>query len=424
MASTLYIQLPSKALAHSVPDWKNLAFSYASVSGDGKVLDNGSKPWADLQSELSGPKHVALILAAADVTLLEAMVPVMPAAKLKAALPNLLEDQLIGDVSEMSLQSSPVVGGTCTVAVAETAWLETVSVAAYALGANKVVAYPAQMLAQPEPDATTVLVEPEQGGATLIIRPQNQIAFAVSLNAESPEALNAEIIQAISLFVPDAQMTIYVAPEQFEQFQSQLGEADCASRVELFSLTWNARIAGLNATTLDLLRSLSTASNSTINWRAWRWPLGLAAVALLINVVALNTEWIRLKREADALSQALTRTYRAAFPQDNVVLDPLLQMRQQIAASKKFAGQSTPDDFAVLASQFASVWDGLAQGDPATHGISSFEYRDRSLFVKPKKSDAVSVDALRRALQTKALALTVSKDGVFQIKPEAEKSKK
>jgi general secretion pathway protein L len=423
MASTLYIQLPSKALAHSVPDWKNLAFSYAFASGDGKVLNSGSKVWTDLQSELSGPKHVALILAATDVTLLEAMVPVMPAAKLKAALPNLLEDQLIGDISEMSLQASAVVGGACTVAVAETAWLETVSAAAYALGANKVVAYPAQMLVQPESEATTVLVAPEEGSASLVIRPQNQIAFAVSLSADSPEALNAEIIQALSLFVPDAQITMYVAPDQFEQFQSQLSESESASRVELFSLTWSARIAGFNSTTLDLLRSLSTSSNSTINWRAWRWPIALAALAILVNVVALNTEWIRLKREADALSQALTRTYRSAFPQDNVVLDPLLQMRQQIAASKKFAGQSTPDDFAVLASQFASVWDSLSQGDPA-NGIASFEYREHTLSVKPKKAGAVSVDALRSALQTKALALTVTKEGVFQIKPEAEKSKK
>jgi general secretion pathway protein L len=112
----------------------------------------------------------------------------------------------------------------------------------------------------------------------------------------------------------------------------------------------------------------------------------------------------------------LTQTYRASFPKDSVILDPLAQMQQKINLSKKIAGQSTPEDFLVLAGQFGQVWDAAIAGQQASPSVVSMEYRERSLFVKIKSSNLLPLEALRTGLQEHTLTLVSSADGLLQIK--------
>jgi hypothetical protein len=91
-------------------------------------------------------------------------------------------------------------------------------------------------------------------------------------------------------------------------------------------------------------------------------------------------------------------------------------MQQKINLSKKIAGQSTPEDFLVLAAQFGQVWDAAIAGKPVAPSVISMEYRERSLFVKIKSSNLLPLDVLRTGLQEHALTLVSSADGLLQIK--------
>lgn len=424
MASTLYILLPSKAVAQSEPDWTTLHVPFALVSGEGRIQQQGFKPWQALGEYVQMAHQVSLILAANDVSLLQAKVPPMSAAKLKAALPNLLEDQLIGDISEVVFQPGAIRDGVCTVAVADKAWVEQLHAAATTLGASHIAAFPAQNLLQSSTDATHVLIEEDGLTANLVIAPQNQEGFGLSVTGTGESDLLHEVEQAIGLLVPEAQLVIYVAEPFISVYQEHFSHSNIGSRANFLALNWDARIAAFQSSTFDLMKSLSSSSNSSLDWRAWRWPLGLAAAALLVNLGSLNTEWIKLKNEADNLKQSITRTYRTSFPQETVILDPLIQMRQKINSSKRIAGQSSPDDFLVLASQFAAVWDGFMAGNPNGAGLTSIEYRERSLFVKPKNASGIPIEPLRSSMQARNLLLTVSNEGVLQVKSAVGVDKK
>ena len=103
--NTLYIRLPSKAAAENAPDWLAMPCPFA-LGTHGKLPNSvtiGRQGVAALQ-ELSGTigaaQRVVLLLAASDVSLLQVQIPPLSAARLKAALPNLVEDQLIGDPAD------------------------------------------------------------------------------------------------------------------------------------------------------------------------------------------------------------------------------------------------------------------------------------------------------------------------------------
>jgi general secretion pathway protein L len=44
---------------------------------------------------------------------------------------------------------------------------------------------------------------------------------------------------------------------------------------------------------------LGAAGARQRDWRRWRWPLRLALLAVAVNLIGLNIEWLRLKREAE-----------------------------------------------------------------------------------------------------------------------------
>jgi general secretion pathway protein L len=165
-----------------------------------------------------------------------------------------------------------------------------------------------------------------------------------------------------------------------------------------------------------MMSALGGASSPGVNWRAWRWPLVLAGLALLVNIVGLNISWWRMKREADALRAGMMQTYRSVYPQDTMIVDPLAQMRQKVAAARNASGQAAPDDFIALAANLGEVWDSIAGSGYKMPGIASLEYRDRSLLLRPKADGTLPAEQLKAALAARNLSLTQPSIGVWQIR--------
>ncbi|MES2047522.1 MAG: type II secretion system protein GspL [Pseudomonadota bacterium] len=423
MASTLYILLPSKALAFELElaDWAKHALQFALISDEGGVVQKGQQSLPDLKELATNARQVVLLLAASDVSLIPVKVPPMSAAKLKAALPNLIEDQLLADPAELILLSNAPVNGVCTIAVVDRLWMETLHAKMQILEARKLTAYSLSMSMKTEPDALAVIIDTDAHVTELAFRRDGQIGAGLTLNQESNGASSLEnaqqVLQTLNLFAMESSLKLSLSAETIATYQ-QAAEKDetLAQRCQFHVIDWNARIAGISPTSIDLMSSVSHDNQSSFDWSKWRWPLGLAAAALILNLAGLNFQWLSLKREAQGLSDSLLQTYRSSFPKDSVILDPLAQMQQKINLSKKIAGQSTPQDFLVLAAQFGQVWDAAIAGKPAAPSVVSMEYREHSLFVKIKSSNLLPMDQLRAGLQEHLLSLVSSADGVLQIK--------
>src|SRR5690606_9196170 len=103
----------------------------------------------------------------------------------------------------------------------------------------------------------------------------------------------------------------------------------------------------------------------------------LAVGAAAIALVGLNLHWGMLAGERDALRAAIELRYRQAFPEVQVIVDPVLQMERQVAGIRARAGQSAPEDFVPLLTRFSQ-----ALGAGANDALAGVEYRDGRLRVR------------------------------------------
>jgi general secretion pathway protein L len=412
--STLYIRLPSKAAADAAPHWNALPCAFAVAAGDA-IEREGMATLTDLADTVAKVQRVVLLVAASDVTLLRVQVPPMSASKLKTALPNLVEDQLMSDPDECVVVAGPTVEGLRTVAVMHRGWFEILAKSFITFGARHLAAVPAQLCLPYQGGTVAAAVSEHDGDIDLTVRLTDQQGIGLPIMPDQPETAARDAVQALSAIVPEAPVSLYVPQAAVRDFQDAVDSLHALDqRITVHADNWPRWIGGANGATLDLIAGSGIGSGQEINWRAWRWPLGLAAVVLLINIIGLNVEWLRMKRESDALRAAMTQTYRNAFPKDTMIVDPLVQMRRKVAAARHDAGQAAPDDFTALAANFGEAWESaVGQG---TNGIATIEYREHSLFVRLKPETQMPEKQIGAALAARNLSLAQASVGVWQIR--------
>lgn len=407
----LFIRLPSKAAADSASHWTALPCPFALVSSGGAVEREGIAPLSDLSEAVAKVQRVVLLLAASDVSLLRVQVPPLSAARLKAALPNLVEDQLITDPAECVVVAGGLSERLRTVAVVQRAWLETLANAFISFGARHIIALPAQLCLPYQAGAVAAAITGQDGDIDVTLRLAEQDGIGLPIMPEQHESAAHAVVEAlVAVAPPQAPITLYVPQSAVRAYQEAVSASVPDERISVFADNWSRWIAGANSTSLDLMAGLGAQAGSKLNWRPWRWPLALAGALLIINVFALNLDWWRMKSEADSLRAAMTQIYRSAFPKEQVIVDPVAQMRQKIAAGNRGSGQVAPDDFTALASAFGEAWASATQTRQAgkAPGIAALEYRERSLFVRLKPGGDVPTDRIKAALAGRDLSLALA----------------
>jgi len=158
---------------------------------------------------------------------------------------------------------------------------------------------------------------------------------------------------------------------------------------------------------------LGAAGARQHDWRRWRWPLRLAVLAIIVNVAGLNIEWLRMRSEANAIRQSMAQTFRTAYP-NQPAIEPVAQMRQNIARAKTSAGQVAPGEFTWLAAAFGEAVRSLGR-QPA---IASMEYRERALNVKlkPEAVDPALIKQLKSTLSARNLSLEEPAPATWRIR--------
>lgn len=412
--STLYIRLPSKAAADSMDAGAPMYCHFALASNSGAVEREGVAALSELSEVAGRAQRVVVLLAASDVTLLRIKVPPLSPARLKAALPNLIEDHLMSDPADCVVVAGASVDGLRTVAVVQRGWLEIVSKTLTSLGARRMSAVPAQLCLPHEADAASAAITEQGTDIDVAVRLSEQDGIGLPITADQPELAPVEVIQSLCAVVPHARITLYVPQAKVRDYQETVGAVPALDeRITLHADNWPRWIAGAEKNPLDLMAGFGMASGPSFNWRPWRWPLGLAAAILVINAAALNIDWLRAKRESDALRMTMVQIYKSAYPKETVIVDPLAQMRQKLAAAQRESGQVAPDDFVALAAAFGEAWGSAGQSPQSIAGI---EYRERSLSVKLKPGINVSLEQMQPALAAQNLSVSQPNSGILQVR--------
>lgn len=418
--STLYIRLPSKAAADGTPHWIALACPFALVSHGDAIEREGIAPLSDLSDAVAKAQRVVLLLAASDVTVLRVQVPPLSPSRLKAALPHLVEDQLMSDPAECIVVAGAASNGLRTVAVVNRGWLEILTKTMSTFGARNIAALPAQLCLPYQAGIVCAAVTGQDANIDVTLRLTEHDGIGLPIMPEQPESVAHDVVQTICALAPEASITLYVPQADVRGYQDIVNTLlALEQRITVYADNWSRWIAGANNTTLDLTAGTGAGSGPQIDWRAWRWPMVLASAVLLINIVGLNIDWVRMKREGDALRAFMIQTYKSTYPKETVIVDPIAQMRQKIATSQHDAGQVAPDDFTALAANFGDAWERVIQAPDrkgAAPGIASLEYRDRSLLVRLKTGSNMPMDQLKAVLAAQNLSLAQPTAGVWQIR--------
>jgi general secretion pathway protein L len=388
--STLLLRLPAHAITDTTRDLSRLGCAYT-LYGKRDVIERVDHAvLADLAALIRNAQQVVLLLSAADVSVLRMVVPPLSAAKLRAALPNLIEDKLLGDVADCVVVCSAVnKSGSRSVAATQRAWLTAVVQTLRGYGAQRISALPEQLCLAHLEGCVSAAISESENGIALALRLSEHEGMGLILH--SPDTL----LQTLRSLIPASAITLYVPPAALSRYQVAL-----AQDTEIRVCADNGSQWQLNHAAPDLASGLGASSQARWNWQPWRWPIALAALLLVIDTSALNFDWWRMNKEASNLRAAMKQIYLAAYPNESVILDPLLQMRQKITAAQRDTGQGAPDDFTSLAAEFGQVW---ASVSPATT-ISGIEYRERSLVVQLKSE--VSPAPMQTALAARNLSLT------------------
>ncbi|MFL6675495.1 MAG: type II secretion system protein GspL [Massilia sp.] len=400
--STLYIRHPARAEGDGAP-------CRFAVVGDGGVIEQqGDGALRSLTDVVAATRRVVLLLAATDVTLLSVPMPPLSGARLKAALPGLVEEQVLGDPLDAVLVAGPAQpGGTRPVAVVQRDFLEPLVRTLLAQGARTVTALPSQLCLPLQPGSVSAAV----GRGELTMRQSLYQGFGLTLDGTP-----VSVLQTARALAGDAPLVLYVPHEQLGEYQALAQEA--GPGIALEADDWAHWIAGAKSAPLDLAPGLGAAGAPTRDWRRWRWPLRLAALAVVVNLAGLNIEWIRLRHEADAIRQQMVTTFRAAFPREPAI-DPVAQMRQNLARARANTGEVGPDEFTYLAAAFGEA----ARTLPRQPGIAAIEFRERALSVKvkPETVDPALTSQLRAALSARKMSLQEAGPATWLIRSTGAK---
>ena len=394
--TTLYIRYPARLEGEAA------ACGFALVGDNGAILQQGAGALKGLAELVAAARRVVLLLPASTVTLLHLKVPPLPAAKLKAALPGLVEDHILADPHDCALVAAPAASadGLRTIAVTQRAWLEAVVKALLALGARSVAAVPMQLCLPLQPGEASVHIGPDE----LSVRTGLYEGFGLAL-ADSP----LQALATARSFAGEAPLTVYAADAVLDELRPG------AEGVRLEAEAWEHLVNGSKSTTLDLVPALGSAGAQTRDWKRWRWPLRLAVAAVVVNLFGLNVEWLRLKREAAAVRQSMTQTFKAAYPNE-AILDPVAQMRKNLDAAKSNTGEVGRNEFIYLASALGDATGTLGRRPV----VASMQYRDGALVVKadPSTTDAATAIQLKGALSAHGVALEETAPNTWQLRSD------
>ena len=447
--STLIVLLPPRDPAVPSQEWQLPELPFVLLDKTGRTQRTGRSALALLPRA----NLTVLMVAARDLLMMPATLPPLRGPKLRQALPNVVEDQLIQDpqTCHIAVDPQPVAGGRQLLAIIDRGWFRFIVEAFTTAGHRSLRAVPvtrclpqaavldtpaevAETVSAGEPVAVgsarasvatslpgvTPVVAPELAsvtpmvaavlGAVVQTAPAMLLEGMVESTTPRVELAIARGVQGEGLAVPATAVN------------STLGALAGAAPISLYMLTEvpgnepslapssPARLAAhihgasplpfeqLARRALECRFDLCQFEFASQPWRLdrstlrrLRLPITLAVAALVIAIIGANVQWMMLARQRDAINTQMTELLLNTFPKTTVVLDAPDQMSHQLQQLRVAAGELSPDDFLSLA-------DGLARSlSPVpVNGIAGLDYHDRRLDVTFKPEVKLDADFAKR----------------------------
>jgi len=469
--STLIVLLPPRDPAVPSQEWQLPELPFVLLDKSGRSQRAGRSSLALLPRAST----TVLMVAARDLLLMPASLPPLRGPKLRQALPNIVEDQLIQDPQTCHIAVDPqsLADGRQLLAVIDRGWFRFICEAFTGAGHRSLRAVPVtrclpQALAV---ETSAELAETAQAhesavadaaGATAelpgdapVMAPDMPtvmplVAAVLGAVVQTAPALLLEgaVERTVESGVPRVELAIarglqgegFAAPA--DAVNATLIALAGAAPVSLYMLTevpgnepslaatspgrLAAHVHGASPLPFEQLarRALECRFDlcqfefASQPWRLdratlrrLRLPIVLGVAALVVAVIGANVQWLLLARQRDAINTQMTELFLNTFPKTTVVLDAPDQMARQLQQLRVAAGELSPEDFLSLA-------DGLARSlSPLpVNGIAGLDYHDHRLDVTFKPEVKVDADFTKRLARNGLSGAIDSSTGKWTIR--------
>jgi general secretion pathway protein L len=318
-----------------------------------------------------------------DATLTRVSIPGSSRQKLLRAAPYALEEQLSEDVDNLHF----AVGATLEdegwpVAVIRRQFMDALTAEFLAAGLDVQQVTP-DILALPyNAEETSVLVEND----VALVRTGYSAGFAV--DSDNLGMMLAARMNSEEATVP--QLHLFVSKDDLRPDMAEfVGE----TTVEPFAGDpLNVFARGLEARSINLLQGAYSRSGDWASLlRPWRATAALLVAGILVSNVAMGIDYFRLTRESEQLRAQIEQTFREASPETQRIVNPRIQMQQQL--DKLQHQQGAGGGFLSLLAQSGQVLKGLSGVD-----VSGATFRAGRLDIDLTVANLQLLDQLKQAL--------------------------
>jgi general secretion pathway protein L len=337
---------------------------------------------ADAAGEAAG-QRVVVLAPGKDCLLTRVNIPGSSRQKLLRAAPYALEEQLSEDVDKLHFAVGTTMDeGAWPVVVIRKAYMESLLAAVTDAGLDVQQVIP-EILAIPYAgNETSVLVEND----VALVRSGNVGGYAVDSD-------NLGMLLALQKVAEDEQLPALHLYVRQDNLQPDTAGFVGETQVESYAgdpLTVFAR--GLDAQAVNLLQGAYGRAGDWLRvLRPWRATAALLVAVVLVSNVVMGIDYYRLSRESDQLSAQIEEIFRKALPETSRIVNPRVQMQQQLDSLQRRAGAG--GGFLILLGQSGSVLKGM-QGVE----ISGTSFRAGRLDVDLSVANLQLLDQLKQAL--------------------------
>ncbi|MCU7932500.1 MAG: type II secretion system protein GspL [Candidatus Thiodiazotropha sp. (ex Codakia rugifera)] len=139
----------------------------------------------------------------------------------------------------------------------------------------------------------------------------------------------------------------------------------------------------------------------TLQWKRWLPAAVLAPIFIILSILLAVQEYRHFDRQSIALNSEIRQTFQQAFPNVKRVVDPKVQMEQQLKAMQ--SGHS--GSFAQFASLFVPAAS-VVKNSPNTT-LESISFRDGQLNLQLTIKELQALETLKKTIEKKRLSVEI-----------------
>ena len=337
--------------------------------------------------------RVSVLTPASDCLLTSVGIPGSNRQKLLRAVPYALEEQLTVDVEDLHFALGPKLDDdSYAVLVIAIERIESILETCLEAGLEVARVIPEQLAIPCPSSGTCVIIDNDLA----LVRTDRYAGYAIdtdnlglmlsrqTIADEEGVAGELRIYKAAGTALPDSVPAAELAVVE-EYHGSPLG----------------LLAAGAGSPTIDLLQGPYSRSQEWGKlWRPWRATAALLLAGFVISHVVMGIDYYRLSKERDTLGSRIEEIYRQAFPAAKRVINPKVQMQQQL--DQLLRSQGGGSGFMTL---LARAGDVLRSNKSIE--ISGASFRAGRLDVDLTANSVQVLDQLKQTLAGKGLEVEI-----------------